>query len=157
MAIAHVAMPIAAWQYFDYWIPDGLDVARGDAVRARLGNRRSVGVVVCVDASTDFADRVQPIDALAGIARLPDDLMAMADFVSGYYQAPTGLAHALLVPPSASSRRRAGARNEAPVAEAGAVTRLNDAQAHALAAIGASENFAVTLLHGVTGSGKTNV
>jgi len=95
MAIAHVAMPIAAWQYFDYWIPDGLDVVRGDAVRARLGHRRSVGVVVSVDASSDFADRVQPIDALAGIARLPEDLMAMADFVSAYYQAPIGLAHGI--------------------------------------------------------------
>jgi len=156
MAIAHVAMPIAAWQYFDYWIPDGLDVVRGDAVRARLGHRRSVGVVVSVDASSDFADRVQPIDALAGIARLPEDLMAMADFVSAYYQAPIGLAHALLVPPSASSRRRAG--ESAPsIADASANAELNAAQTQALAAIGASETFAVTLLHGVTGSGKTNV
>ncbi|HTL76122.1 MAG TPA: primosomal protein N' [Casimicrobiaceae bacterium] len=156
MAIAHVAMPIAAWQYFDYWIPDGLDVARGDAVRARLGNRRSVGIVVAVDAASDFADRVQPIDALAGIARLPEDLMAMADFVSAYYQAPIGLAHALLVPPSASSRRRA-AESTSAVADASLHAALNAAQAEALAVIGASETFVVTLLHGVTGSGKTNV
>ena len=156
MAIAHLAMPIAAWQYFDYWIPDGLDVARGDAVRARLGNRRSVGIVVAVDAASDFADRVQPIDALAGIARLPEDLMAMADFVSAYYQAPIGLAHALLVPPSASSRRRA-AESTSAVADASLHAALNAAQAEALAVIGASETFVVTLLHGVTGSGKTNV
>jgi primosomal protein N' len=63
MAIAHVAMPIAAWQYFDYWIPEGLSVARGDIVRARLGRRKCIGVVTSIDAASAFADRLQPIDA----------------------------------------------------------------------------------------------
>jgi primosomal protein N' (replication factor Y) len=155
MAIAHVAMPIAAWQYFDYWIPDGLDVARGDAVRARLGRRPCVGVVVAVDAASDVAERVQPIESLAGVARLPEDLMAMAQFVSGYYQAPAGLAHALLLPPIAVKRR---AREKDAIRDATQWNReLNAAQAEAFATIGASGPFAVTLLHGVTGSGKTNV
>ncbi|MGE5093572.1 MAG: hypothetical protein ACM3SO_00440, partial [Betaproteobacteria bacterium] len=60
MAIARIALPIAAWQYFDYWIPEGLDVAPGDVVRARLGPRASVGVVVDVEAITEFRDRLQP-------------------------------------------------------------------------------------------------
>ena len=157
MAIAHVTMPIAAWQTFDYWIPDGLDVARGDAVRARLGNRKCLGVVVGVDANSDVGERVQPIDALAGIARLPEDLMSMADFVSEYYQAPPGLAHALLLPPTtAPTRSRANDRE--PAVESDSCIALNAAQSDALAAIGAAGgSFAVTLLHGVTGSGKTNV
>ena len=159
MAIAHVAMPIAAWQLFDYWIPDGLDVGRGDAVRARLGRRKSIGVVVGVDATSDVSERVQPVDALAGIARLPDDLMAMADFVSGYYQAPPGLAHALLLPPTlARAPRRTGATADAGACEAGVHAPLNASQAEALAVIdGAGASFAVTMLHGVTGGGKTNV
>jgi primosomal protein N' (replication factor Y) len=151
-------MPIAAWQLFDYWIPDGLDVAPGDAVRARLGNRKCVGIVVSVDAISDFGDRVQPIDALAGIARLPEDLMALADFVSAYYQAPPGLAHALLLPPTTSPAPRKSNGHALAAAEADSPIDLNAAQADALATIAASDgSFAVTMLHGVTGSGKTNV
>ena len=67
MAVAHVAMPIAAWQFFDYWIPEGLDIAHGDIVRARLGARAHVGVVTAVEAATDFRDRLQPVEALTGI------------------------------------------------------------------------------------------
>ena len=159
MAIAHVAMPIAAWQSFDYWIPDGLDVARGDVVRARLANRLALGVVTDVDAASEFGERLQPIDALSGIRRLPEEIMALAAFVSAYYQAAPGLAYALLVPPPMRARKRAakdaaqsGSDPSAPL------HALNAAQMRALDAIVASiGTFAVTMLHGVTGSGKTDV
>jgi primosomal protein N' (replication factor Y) (superfamily II helicase) len=159
MAIAHVAMPIAAWQHFDYWIPEGLFVARGDIVRARLGRRKCVGVVTGIDTASDFADRLQPIDALCGITRLPEEMLAMADFVSAYYQVPPGLAHALLVPPQTRGTRGASkdaARSDAPASGTGHA--LNAAQARALEGLTAVEaTFAVTMLHGVTGSGKTDV
>jgi primosomal protein N' (replication factor Y) len=160
MAIAHVAMPIAAWQLFDYWVPDGLDVARGDIVRVRFVGRHRLGVVAGMESVSDFTERLQPIDALSGIARLPDELMAMAEFVSDYYQVPPGLAHALLIPPTTARapRRHAqqtvpGAEDEAPPSQA-----LNASQMNALDTVNACEGtFAVTMLHGVTGSGKTDV
>ena len=158
MAIAHVAMPIAAWQTFDYWIPDGLDVVRGDIVRARLANRAALGVVIDVDAASEFGERLQPIDALSGIARLPEEIMTLAAFVSTYYQAPPGLAHALLVPPSTRSRRRTPTNAAQTEADPPAHHALNAAQTRALDAVVASLGaFAVTMLHGVTGSGKTDV
>ena len=46
MTVARVALPAATGQAFDYWIPDGIGVARGSIVRVRLANRRHVGVVV---------------------------------------------------------------------------------------------------------------
>jgi primosomal protein N' len=104
MSIARVALPVAAWQLFDYWIPDGLAVHDGDVVRARLGRRSLTGVVVAVDASTAFLDRLQPIDAVT-TARLPADVMELAAFVSAYYQAPLGMTHALVAPPPARVRQ----------------------------------------------------
>jgi primosomal protein N' (replication factor Y) len=157
VAIARIALPIAAWQYFDYWIPEGLDVAPGDVVRARLGPRASVGVVVDVEAITEFRDRLQPIEAMTGIVRLPEEIMSLAAFVSDYYQAAPGLAYALAVPPLRTRRIRDG---EAPSSEPdeAAAHALNAAQSAALDAIATGEKtFGVTMLHGVTGSGKTDV
>ena len=161
MAIAHVALPIGAWQLFDYWIPDGLAVESGDIVRARLAKRRHLGVVAAVDPSSDFADRLQPIDALAEIPRLPDEIMALATFVSDYYQAPPGMAYALAVPPAVSRARRDPRVEQAsPIADGAvlAARPLLAAQAAIVDAIAAAAGaFVPTMLHGVTGSGKTDV
>ncbi|HEX2389721.1 MAG TPA: primosomal protein N' [Casimicrobiaceae bacterium] len=156
MSIARVALPVAAWQLFDYWIPDGLAVHDGDVVRARLGRRSLTGVVVAVDASTAFLDRLQPIDAVT-TARLPADVMELAAFVSAYYQAPLGMTHALVAPPPARVRQP---RKPPPAAaeDPRATPSLNDPQTRAVAAIAAAHaTFSPLLLHGVTGSGKTAV
>src|SRR5512132_88693 len=156
MSIARVALPVAAWQLFDYWIPDGLAVHDGDVVHARLGRRSLTGVVVTVDASTAFLDRLQPIDAVT-TARLPADVMELAAFVSAYYQAPPGMTHALVAPPPARVRQP---RTPPPAAaeEPRAAPSLNDPQTRAVAAIAAAHaTFSPLLLHGVTGSGKTAV
>lgn len=50
MPIARVALPVGTSQSFDYWIPQGLAVARGSVVRVQLGQRRLVGVVTGVVA-----------------------------------------------------------------------------------------------------------
>jgi primosomal protein N' (replication factor Y) (superfamily II helicase) len=158
MAFARVAMPVGAWQLFDYWVPGGLDVGRGDVVRARLGNRLLVGVVVRTDDASDVDASLQPIESMAGVPRLPGEVVALADFVASYYQSPPGLAHALLVPPIVRARKRGV--DPAPhdgASHAEAAARLNDAQSAALDTILASDAFGVTMLHGVTGSGKTNV
>jgi primosomal protein N' (replication factor Y) len=160
MAVAHIAMPGAAWQVFDYWVPEGLDVAAGDVVHARLANRRYAGVVTGTSASNASGVALQPVEALAGVARLPHELLALASFVSRYYQAPPGLAYALLVPPivRVRKRRRAEAVDAQRASPDSDAPTLNDAQGNALAALVASEGaFGVTLLHGITGSGKTNV
>jgi primosomal protein N' (replication factor Y) len=102
--------------------------------------------------------RLLPIDALPGIARLPDEIMALADFVGVYYQAAPGLAHALLAPPATLRAPKPARADEARVAAPVRPHSLNAAQRRALdALIEAEGGFAVTMLHGVTGSGKTDV
>lgn len=108
MPIARVALPVGTSQSFDYWIPQGLAVARGSVVRVQLGQRRLVGVVTGVVAESEVAhDRLQPLrDIVSGVA-LPDDVLDVADFVAGYYQEPVGMALSLAVPPLRKGAARA--------------------------------------------------
>ena len=107
MAIARVALPVAAWHSFDYWIPDGLQVACGDVVRVRLAGRAQRGVVTGIEPASDFVDRVQPIESIAGVARLPAEIIELASFVAAYYQSPPGMAFALVTPPLVRARAAA--------------------------------------------------
>jgi primosomal protein N' (replication factor Y) len=160
MAIARIALPVAAWHLFDYWIPDGLQVAQGDIVRVRLAGRLQCGVVTGIESTSDFLDRVQPIESLAGVARLPAEIMELAEFAGAYYQAPPGMAFALVTPPlvrARASKREAMAASPA-TAELRPRHALNPPQRAAVDAIvAAHRSFAPMLLHGITGSGKTDV
>jgi len=159
MAIARVALPVGVSQEFDYWIPDGLSVGVGDIVRVRLGARRRAGVVTSIEPASDVLDRVQPIESIAGASRVPPEIMELAAFASAYYQAPSGMALALATPPLVGTR--AGKRRTFEPAVATAIAArhaLNAAQRAAVdSIIGGQRTFAPMLLHGITGSGKTDV
>jgi primosomal protein N' (replication factor Y) (superfamily II helicase) len=159
MAIARVALPVAAWQLFDYWIPDGLAIGAGDSVRVRLGARRIAGVVTAIDTASPFLERLQPVESKLDAQRLPPEIMALAAFASAYYQAPPGMAFALAVPPATRARRRSAAgATDGVTANEAAVHALNTAQADAVAAIVTClGTYAPLVLFGVTGSGKTDV
>lgn len=161
MTIARVALPVPAWQLFDYWIPDGLAASRGDVVRVRFGVRKCRGVVIDVSRSSDVVERLQPVESVCDGETLPDDVLELAEFTSAYYHAPPGLAYALVTPPVATRDRRRDATVTNPSAttkEAAAQKRLNDAQTRAAATIIEERDAAFpVLLHGITGSGKTSV
>ncbi len=100
MPIARVALPVAAGETFDYWVPEGLRAERGSVVEVSLAQRKLVGVVTEIVATSALTpERLHPIAAVAAIASLPDDVLALGEFVSSYYQEPLGLALALAVPP----------------------------------------------------------
>ncbi len=93
MTYARVAVPVATGQAFDYWAPDGVGIERGSLVRVRLANRRCVGVVVGTQATSEIGrERVQPVDDVLALPPLPEDVVALAEFVAGYYREPVGLA-----------------------------------------------------------------
>ena len=118
MAVARVALPVAAFAAFDYWIPDGLVVVRGALVMVRLAGRALAGVVVDVVATSEVArEKLHPIAAVRlDLPVLPEDLLGVAGFVARYYQEPLGLVLAQMLPPlvalpprTSSSRRAATA------------------------------------------------
>jgi primosomal protein N' (replication factor Y) len=158
VAIVRLALPVAAHQLFDYWLPDGLAVVLGSAVVAKLGRRRLAGVVAEVIASSDVApERLLPIDeVVAGIPPLPEDVCALARFVCAYYQEPIGLCFAQALPPFVVARRAAVISDPAPTAFA--THALNaDQRAAVSAVLPEPARFAPSLVQGVTGSGKTEV
>ena len=114
MAIVRVALPVAIDQLFDYWSPSGLEIQKGSVLRVRLGRRRLVGIAVDrVEASNVAPERVAAVDEiLTVLPPLPEDLCALAAFVSEYYQQPIGQCFAQLLPPLNST---VGARQ--PLAE----------------------------------------
>jgi len=162
MPIARVVLPVAAATAFDYWVPDGAPVMRGSVVRVALGPRRMVGVVTEIVAASDVPhDKLQTLADIVDMPPLADDLLALAAFVSTYYQEPPGQALALAVPPLPAGVARARRRSHNALATAGiaATVPFNTEQQAAIDAIGAagSAGFSAHLLFGVTGSGKTDV
>ncbi len=158
MAIVRLALPVAAHQLFDYWLPDGLAIPIGSAVLAMLGRRRLSGVVVEIIASSEVApERLLPIEEIVtSVPALPDDIRALARFVSSYYQEPIGQCFAQMLPPFAIAKRTAVV--SAPTTAPGAGPALNaDQRAAVIAALPEPIAFAPSLLQGVTGSGKTEV
>ena len=114
MGIARVALPVAAHAEFDYWAPSGLGIAVGSVVRVHLARRALVGVVVALsDTSEVETARLQPVtEVVAELPPLPDDLLAVARFIAGYYQEPLGQVLAQMLPPLENapvSQRRAEA------------------------------------------------
>jgi primosomal protein N' (replication factor Y) (superfamily II helicase) len=154
--IARIAICGGMTPPFDYWIPAGLDVARGSVVRVTLNRRAAVGVVVALDDAAGVApDKLHALDEVVALPPLPAEVMDVAQFVAGYYHEPIGAVLGNVVPPLRTLR--GGRRAAAPAPVEPAFTR-NAAQAAAVASIvDAAVGFGVLVLSGVTGSGKTAV
>lgn len=176
-SFVQVLLDVPIGERFDYRAtPEQLaDLAPGDWVVVPWAQTRKVGLVVALTATTDLADdRVRGILAVLDDApRLPADWFGFLGFVASYYHRPLGevalpaLPKLLRSPPGAKARgsvfSRLRRRALAPPGTGsdahppGRSPELNAAQRDALAQIIASPGFEVHLLHGVTGSGKTEV
>ena len=135
-------------------------LAPGTLVRVPLGSRMVVGAVW--DEAPDEGVKAKPVAEVLDFAPLPESLMKFIDWVAAYTLAKRGdvlalgLKEALLVAPP--KRAKQFAFGGADPALPGPV--LSPAQEMASAALRedvSAEKFSVTLLDGVTGSGKTEV
>ncbi|MCX7961975.1 MAG: primosomal protein N' [Burkholderiales bacterium] len=160
-----VALPVPRPMLFDYLERDGVAAQPGDRVVVPFGSRERVGVVLeCAQASEMNAARLKRIvRVLDGAPRLSAEWLALMHFLSSYYQRPLGETVLSALPPRLRSTRPLPARRtEPPPAPSAACAPLgvepNAAQAEAIARIAAAfGTFRAFLLHGVTGSGKTEV
>jgi len=161
MPVLRVALDLPLHRLFDYLAAEATPADVGLRVRVPFGRGERIGIIVEVQADSDWpVDQLKPANAiLRDLPPLPADFLRLCDFASSYYQAPLGevLLQALpgglkrLDPPARRNGRKAKAEAPGPVPE------LTLEQAHAVAAVGAAEGFVPFLLHGVTGSGKTEV
>jgi primosomal protein N' (replication factor Y) len=151
----------AVAQAYTYEVPEGTE--KGAIVEVRFGNARRRGVVTEVGVELPAGVKASPVERVA--ETLPPALVDLALWMADYYGSTPARALALVAPHNA---KRRGERSEP--AAGGAMTaeiapeRLSEPQERVLkridgllggvAGIGAGGNL---LLHGATGSGKTEV
>ncbi len=132
----------------------------GTLVRVPLGTRMVVGAVW--DDAPDQAIRIRPVAEVLDVPPLPEALRKFIDWVAAYTLAKRGdvLALGVKAPLLAQPARLRKPRIFAPPDLSLPAPALSPAQADAAAALRdavATGSFGVTLLDGVTGSGKTEV
>ena len=166
MNLVRVALDVPLPTLFDYWLPEGLLVERGDRIVVPFGARQRVGVALeLTQASELLPQRLKPVArALTDAPRLDPEWLDFMGFLSGYYQRPLGetVVHAL--PPRLRSLkplpRKIRGLDSPPQSRPDFVARNAPTAAQADAISGVRESlgrFEAHLLHGVTGSGKTEV
>ncbi len=136
----------------------GADVGKGAIVAIPFGRRRARGIVVAIEEVAPDAIAVVPIDSVVG--EVSPALVDLALWLADYYGSTPARALALVAPESPKRRKI-----QEPPGERQSLTgeaeplALSEPQIAAVARIVAAldaggGNF---LLHGVTGSGKTEV
>ena len=182
--IAQVALDVPLPGLFDYLMPSDWTAQVGDWVVVPWGRSRRVGLVAGFLQTSEIpAQRLRPLESrLPGMPRLTPDWLGLVSFAARYYHVGLGELALPAVPkllrtvPTARSRAPAADRARErfatePVAlDEGAETSsltsgpsvksertLTVGQSTALNALLADSGPVVHLIHGITGSGKTEV
>jgi primosomal protein N' (replication factor Y) len=161
MPVLRVALDLPLHRLFDYVAPEASSADVGYRVRVPFARGERIGVVVEVSGASDWP--LEQLKAAGEILRdlppLPADFFSLCKFASTYYQAPLGEVVLQALPTglkrvAATSRRKGRAE---PKQAAAPVPDLTAEQRAVLDTIDIHSGFAAHLLHGVTGSGKTEV
>ena len=166
MTVVRVALDVPLDTLFDYLLPESLTVQSGDRVAVPFGTRQRFGLAIEIAASTEVPEgKLKEVArVLDGVPRLPPDWLDFVRFLAGYYQRPFGETAVGALPPRLRSLKPLPKKIlAASPPTAGAATFCpthppTDAQVQAVEKIAAAlGSFRPFLLHGVTGSGKTEV
>jgi primosomal protein N' (replication factor Y) len=177
MNIVRIALDLPLPRLFDYLAGDSDESDIGRRAIVPFGKGSKTGVIIGLAAASEQpADKLKPVTAiLRDMPALPPDWLALCEFCARYYQSPLGEVTSFALPPMlrrgklprlAKAKDDAvspapSARDTVPGAGAGDITLplppLLPAQHAAVTAIVGAGNFQTFLLHGVTGSGKTEV
>ncbi|HTH44426.1 MAG TPA: primosomal protein N' [Oxalicibacterium sp.] len=140
----------------------------GQLVLVPFGRREVIGLIVSVHETTEVPlDKLKQVIAVrAQLPPLSAEWLSLCAFAADYYQRPLGEVAIPGLPknlraakPTSLDRARKKLQKTAAQHDPSPATapQLNPAQRQAADAIAAAKGFAPILLHGVTGSGKTEV
>lgn len=166
MQIARIALDVPLHRFFDYRVPENESLCASDLglrVRVPFGNRAKIGILVELPETSDFP--VTQLKTLESVLRdgppLPPDWFRLCRFCAEYYQAPLGEVMLSTLPATLRRVDPPKARTKQAVRKKLARTdppELTLEQQSVLERIAlAGEGFNAYLLHGVTGSGKTEI
>jgi primosomal protein N' (replication factor Y) len=172
--LLQVMVPLPIEGGLTYSVPSDLAFpVKGSRVLVPVGSRNMVGMAwgLVRDPPMDRLREVKKV--LDQESLFPESLMAFLEWISSYYFYPLGKVIAESLPPgllsardsrieriSRASSRKRDARPELVTWESSAPENLTGGQEKALSLISRSisgNSFSTILLHGVTGSGKTEV
>jgi primosomal protein N' (replication factor Y) len=170
--LVSVAVPVPFLEALTYSVPESIELPPiGARVRVPVGTRTMTGCVVEHDASLDNGTGAKEIvEALDADPLLPPSIVELCRWLAEYYVAGIGDALAVAMPPGPKGKATTFRRTRAPRdpferAALADVPRdpareLTDEQRGALDTLftlADTRDFHVALLHGVTGSGKTEI
>ncbi|MFQ5599083.1 MAG: primosomal protein N' [Candidatus Krumholzibacteriia bacterium] len=166
--LLEVAVPLPLQESFTYVVPEALaeNLGLGARVKVPFGRRSIVGYAVGFPQTTSVAELKEIEAVLDDPPILTSRLLDLGRWIAGYYACSFGEALRALLPTGATRKRGAPRGRQAELGRGAALletappSHLNEWQRQVLDRVterldaGGYEGF---LLHGVTGSGKTEV
>lgn len=125
----------------------------GQIVEIPLGKQTTIGIVVKNTTKPDFPTK--PIARILYDQPLPKQILKALTWLADYYRCPMSAVVQAILPRGITKKRRT-TKSESKERSIAVENPLNIAQKRAIEEILAS-SANTTLLHGITGSGKTNI
>ena len=158
MQIAEVAIPVPLHNTFDYLCAERFEI--GARVKVPFGRKKVTGVVLAQKDKSHFEKLKQVEEVLDNEALLSNDILEFLMWSANYYHHPVGEVINNAIPKNLRNGhpaliKKPGEKNHKSSSNA---FELTIEQIHAINEIVKKlESFNGFLLHGVTGSGKTEV
>lgn len=156
---AEVAVNAPVDDLYYYSIPEGMDVKPLQRVIIDLRGRKETGFVIKITPHEKLPDKLKELKIKSLIKTAEDfliineNVIETARWMSGFYLSPFGETIFTVAPSAPRPKKYIH-----PFKHSGELASLNPEQKHALAGIESGIGKSSTyLLHGVTGSGKTEI
>ncbi len=134
-----------------------LDLKIGQFVYAPFGKKKVVGVVWPKEPDLSVPEhKLKTIIEVLDIPPLPTETIQFTEWVSGYTLAPLGMVLKMALVSDLEKQSKKPIVFEEPNPRASLV-EFSEAQQKAVSLLTENKNFCVSLLDGITGSGKTEV
>ncbi len=163
-SVVTVAVDAPLTENLSYLQNENFKVERGDVVEVPLGKRKCLGVVIETNLPApleiETTYKLKPISSRhPEWPRLSDIHLKWLEWMADYYIHPLGQVLKLCFPPLEKTTKVRASKRASVIPDIPMKTPhlLNSEQQQCVDAIASTNGFSAHLVHGVTGSGKTEV
>ncbi|HAX91492.1 MAG TPA: primosomal protein N' [Rhodospirillaceae bacterium] len=155
-----VLLPLPVGDGYDYLVPDNLSIENGSFVTVPFGRKETIGIVWGEGSGGIEVSKLKPIKGVLDLTPLDATTRRFVDWVAGYTLTPAGSILKMVLGGQLRELKDKDKLSDAlPDPDHGTPTLTADQHTAATKLVEAVKKnaFSVTLLDGVTGSGKTEV